>query len=195
VIAERSQKVTDDRATWTARKRDRASIRDAILRYFWGADRGDQTLHQSAFAPDGKLFIDGVQRRGPGAPPPDQLPQPKGVALDEVVATTHHLHQSDIRFVDDGAGDAPAVALVESYATAYVLVETGGERRLLVRGLRYLDRFERRDQQWLIAERRHNVDWMYEAMPSMAVTRSDRVSFDDWCTAESASARQPARRE
>ena len=93
--------MTDDDATWIARERDRASIRHAILRYFWGLDRGDQTLHQSAFAPGGRLFIDGVLRRGPGAAPPEQLPEPNGVPLNEVVATTHHLHQSDIRFLDD----------------------------------------------------------------------------------------------
>jgi hypothetical protein len=176
--------MTDDDATWIARERDRASIRHAILRYFWGLDRGDQTLHQSAFAPGGRLFIDGVLRRGPGAAPPEQLPEPNGVPLNEVVATTHHLHQSDIRFLDDEAGVAPTVALVESYATAYVLVEADETRRLLVRGLRYLDRVERRQDQWLIAERRHNVDWMYEATPNIALTRADRASFDDWYAAQ-----------
>jgi hypothetical protein len=165
----------DDAEGW--REHATRQIREAMLNYFWAADRGNPDLLDLAFTADGKLFIDDIQRRGPGSPSPSEQPQPRGVPLDDVVATTHHLHQSDIRFVDDAPGP---FALAETYATAYLLVQTGGMRRLLVRGLRYLDRFEPSDGVWRIVERRHNVDWMYETTPDMAVPRSERRTFAEW---------------
>jgi hypothetical protein len=161
----------------TLRERASQQMRQAMLNYFWAADRGRPDLLDLAFAPDGKLYVDGVQRRGPGAPPAAEQPQPRGVPLDQVVATSHHLHQSDIRVVDDPSGP---YALAETYATAYVLVETEGTQRLLIRGLRYLDRFETHDGVWLIAERHHNVDWMYETTPDIALVRGERRTFGSW---------------
>ena len=147
----------EDDLRWLREERDRYAIRQTFLRYFWGADRGDVNLHESAFAPDARLFIDGVQRRGAGAPPRSLQPDPRGISMSSIVATTHHLHRSDIRFEGDEA-------LAESYATAHVLIEEQGRRRVLVRGLRYLDRLVRQGDDWLIAERHHNLDWMYSAV-------------------------------
>lgn len=172
----------DDAAHRATRSRDRDEIDQAMLRYFWGADRGEPDLVSSAFAPNGKLFVDGVQRRGPGAESPDQLPDPNGVPMDRILATTHHRHHSDVRFVDVDN------ALSETVATAYLLVADDDRRRLLVRGLRYLDHFSRVHGQWRIIERRHNVDWMYEAEPLIFVRRDERESFDGWLSRHRATA-------
>src|SRR5882762_4419224 len=76
-------------------------IRATLLKYIHGIDRGDHQLRLTAFAPDGKMFIDGVQVMGPGAmkrasnsPPAPGLPP-----RENIIAMSHHLHQVDISLV------------------------------------------------------------------------------------------------
>lgn len=170
-----------DNERWVEEARARQDIRETILRYFRGIDRGDRALHGSAFAPDAKLFIDGIQRRGPGTPPAEQQPDPIGVPVERIMASSHHLHQSDVRLEDDRA-------YVESNATAYLLLRGDSQPAMIVRGLRYLDRFARIEDAWLIVERHHTVDWMYRTNAEIAKDLAARASFPAWLDAQKATA-------
>ena len=158
-------------AAWIAEQRDRQQIDRTIRRYFSDLDTGVGAVNSAAFAPDGRLFLEGVQIRGPDAAEPGRISAPKGMpAADRILGFTHCLHQSDIRLDGDSA-------FGEVYATAYVLIDVGEGPRVLVRGLRYLDRYVRAGDGWLIGERRHNVDWMFEAPASLALALPQRARF------------------
>jgi hypothetical protein len=53
----------------------------------------------------------------------------------------------------------------ESYCIAHHLFTYGGECKLMVAWLRYGDKFAKRDDAWLFAERNLYVDWT-ETRPS-----------------------------
>jgi hypothetical protein len=54
----------------------------------------------------------------------------------------------------------------EAYCLAHHVSISGGERRLMVASLRYLDTFLKVDENWLFAERRLYIDWMDERVLS-----------------------------
>jgi hypothetical protein len=158
-------------AAWIAEQRDRQQIDRAIRQYFSDLDTGVGAVNSSAFARDGRLFLEGVQIRGPEAAPRGRIGAPKGMPpADRILGFTHCLHQCDIRLDGDRA-------FGEVYATAYVLIDVGDGPRMMVRGLRYLDRYVRAGDAWLIGERRHNVDWMFEAPASLALALPQRARF------------------
>jgi hypothetical protein len=164
-------------AAWIAEQRDRQQIDCTIRQYFSDLDKGVGAVNSSAFAPDGRLFLEGVQIRGPQAASPGRISAPKGMPpADKILGFTHCLHQSDIRLDGDRA-------FGEVYATAYVLIDVGEGPRLLVRGLRYLDRYVRAGDAWLIGERRHNVDWMFEASADLARSLAERQQFSTFLQA------------
>ncbi len=70
-----------------------------------------------------------------------------------IPVTLHTLGQSLIE-LQAGA------ALVETHVTAYHRIDMGGEERDIVIGGRYLDRMERRDQEWRISHRVMLYDWL-----------------------------------
>ena len=155
----------DDRQ-WLREERDRRAIEELIKRYFLSLDRGDPALQDEVFAPDGRLWVGGKVIRGPGAEPPGAVAGIDGTPE----GFTHVLGQSVIWLDGDRARG-------ESNAVAY-LVMAGEPRRMLVRGLRYLDHFVRTAAGWRIADRRHNLDWMFEAPASVAVPLAGRVQLD-----------------
>ena len=169
-----------DDQTFIREQRDRHLIQEALRRYFWGIDRGNHALRFTAFAPGGIMEIAGVQNIGPLAPNPDDFPPPAGVPpREQIHSFDHHLHHSEIRFEGDEAFAA-------TNATAYLLVDRGQGREMLVRGVRYHDHFVRVGDDWGIKERIHIVDWMYVAPAEIGNRTSERENFDDFVRAKMA---------
>ena len=133
---------SDEIAEFLAREK----IRDCLARLARGEDRRDATLIGACYWPD-SLTDYGVFRGNfdeylawvvPGSP--------------AIPVTQHVLGQSVI----DLKGD---VALAETQVVSYHRVNMGEEERDTVIGGRYLDRFEKRDGAWRIAERTMLYDW------------------------------------
>jgi hypothetical protein len=72
--------------------------------------------------------------------------------LNRYEATTHFNGQSTVVLDGDRATG-------ESYCLAHHLYTEGGDRKLMVASLGYLDTFVKGDGAWLFAERRLYVDW------------------------------------
>jgi hypothetical protein len=130
----------------------RAEIAEVVIRYVRAIDRMDEVLLRSCFHPDSR------HRHGAF----------EGLSFDfcsrameicrQVVATHHQLGPVSIEL----AGDT---AYAETYFTAHhrfgEVPPPGGrphEDRFM--GGRYVDRFERRDGVWKIAERTGVNDWL-----------------------------------
>ncbi len=125
---------------------DREQIRDCIARLARGEDRRDPDLIRASYWPDSTTdygmwsgdFAAYLAWVVPGA--------------DAIKVTQHVLGQS----VVDLDGD---VARVETHVNSYHRVDMGaGDRDTLIGG-RYLDRMEKRDGQWRIAQRTMLYDW------------------------------------
>jgi hypothetical protein len=132
---------------------DEAEIRRVLYRYVRGIDRADFELVRSCYHPDG------VDHHGTFTGTRDEFVEFVIGDVGTHTFTTHHLTNISIEVCGDQA-------LVESYA----LTANGGEpmtdaRRNWVGGFRYIDRFERRDGEWLIAERHIVSDWMERWAP------------------------------
>jgi ketosteroid isomerase-like protein len=118
-------------------------IRRSIYRYCRGVDRGDTDMIASAYHEDAE------ENHGPFRGTGRQFAQdlvPLMVAVPE--ASRHHV----TNVIVDRDGDA---ANVESYFIAFHA--QSGNGREFVTG-RYLDRFECREGQWKIAQRRFVID-------------------------------------
>ena len=135
---------------------DRAEIGDVLLRYFRGVDRRDWTLVRSCFFADARTDyapfyqggIDDFMRF---------LEDPAGFGLFD---RTFHFAGNQLIELDGDGGDT---AETEVYAMAqHTSAADAGQstRNFLTVWLRYLDRFERRDGRWAIADRRIEVDWI-----------------------------------
>jgi len=76
--------------------------------------------------------------------------------LNKYDATTHFVGQSTIFTLtaDRATGEA--------YCLAHHVTVDGGQRRLMLASLRYLDTFAKTDGAWRFAERRLYVDWIEE---------------------------------
>lgn len=159
-----------DLSEWMARERDRREIEELVKLYFAAVDRGDAALQERIFAPDGRLWIADRLVRGPGA-------DPAGVPWELIrvpagkIASTHAMQQCVIELGD-------ATARGETTAVSYLAIQ-GEPKRMQVRGVRYLDRFVKRDGAWRIAERRHCLDWIFEAEATFALAQAERAAFAD----------------
>jgi len=122
----------------------RAEITDVVKRLARGTDRLDEALMASCYHPDG--FDDHNSFRGSGV----EFARWVCEVLPHFVATHHVVADPYIRIEGD-------VAQVDTYCTAH---HVGGDSDMVL-GLRYVDRFERRDGRWLIAKRVCAFDWTY----------------------------------
>ena len=117
-------------------------IREVLMRLARGTDRRDAALIRSCY------HADAVDDHGAFRGGPAEFAEwvPKTLAIFE--STMHVLGNVSIEL----DGDA---ARVESYCTAHHVFppQPPGGARDMVLGLRYLDRFEKRDGRWLIAKR------------------------------------------
>jgi hypothetical protein len=75
--------------------------------------------------------------------------------LRSLIASTHIMSQPVIELDGDRAH-------VETSGLAFLVAPTDGQPVVRTRGLRYVDEFVLQDGRWLIAERVHRCDWMYE---------------------------------
>jgi SnoaL-like domain len=125
---------------------DKDGIRECVIRLARGEDRRDAKLIGASYWPDAATdfgilagsFDEYLAWVVPGSP--------------AIAVTQHVLGQTLI----DLRGDA---ALAETHVTAYHRMDMGGQDRDVVIGGRYLDRFEKRDGEWRIAQRTMLYDW------------------------------------
>jgi hypothetical protein len=122
---------------------DRDEIRQALMRYCRGVDRGDEALINSAFHP--------------GAIDDHGQPRP---ATELARSVAHGYHSQLMHFTGNVLieldGDS---ASVESYFISFSPQEVGGTTCTRTRAGRYLDRFERRNGEWKIVHRMVVDEW------------------------------------
>ena len=124
-------------------------IRDALMRYARGVDRGDPDLIASCFFPDAVDDHGGIELTGAEA-------GPRFTGSRKMSASgaggQHFLGNITIELDGDKA-------YTESYFVSYLIVDRDGAEYTRFRGARYIDRFERRDGVWKIAYRVVVDDW------------------------------------
>jgi len=84
----------------------------------------------------------------------DELFEPDGKMPGKPLAASHLMHHCTIELQGETAKS-------DAFAVSYLVLE-GKSDRMLVRGLRHLDRFQRLPSGWRIQERWHNLDWVFE---------------------------------
>jgi hypothetical protein len=120
---------------------DRQEIHDALMRYCCGIDRGDLDLILSAFHDDALDNHTGVEERAV-----DRFTQTVKRATGMGMLTSHNLGNIYIRVKGE-------VAFSQSYFTAWHRLEIDAKPYDWVISGRYVDRFERRNAERLIAHR------------------------------------------
>lgn len=138
----------DHRRAALDRLLDERAINEVLTRYTRAADHADLELMRSCYWP-GAYDWHGSFR----GPIEEFIPWVEG-RLNEYSTTRHHLSNIRIEFDED-----PSHALVESYVLAYHNMLPPDEDELLFLGLRYIDRMERRGDEWRIGERVCAYDW------------------------------------
>jgi len=127
----------------------REAIRDCVYRYCRGVDRCDEEMLRSAYWEDARddhcLF---VGRR-------EELIAWVLPLLRSMAASQHTIGNVLIRLYGDHAD-------VESYYRGHHRVHDGSKFVDSVQAGRYVDRFEKRDDEWRIARRKVIVDWFRE---------------------------------
>jgi hypothetical protein len=128
----------------------RAEIGDVIKRLARGTDRLDAELIESCYHQDGT--DDHNAFRGTGA----EFAKWVVDTLPYFAATHHFVADPYIRLTGD-------VAQVDTYCIAHHISRPGddGHASDMVLALRYVDRFERRANNWRIAKRVCAFDWTY----------------------------------
>jgi hypothetical protein len=125
---------------------DRLAIAETLALYCRGIDRCDGALLSAVFTPDARIDY------GDGARSPDDTIPGLIAALGAMRLTQHNISNTVMRLSGDMAkAETNCVAL-------HILSATEGEIELVVGG-RYLDRLEKREGRWRIAERLYVMDW------------------------------------
>src|ERR1700751_861781 len=137
---------------------DRLAIRELVEAYAHCADRRDAKGQMSLFT-EGAHFVGYMNAKD--STPSMELHSRGSLApvfadLNKCDATTHFIGQSTIFTLtaDRASG--------ETYCLAHHVTVDGGQRRLMLASLRYLDTFVKADGAWLFAERLLYVDWVDE---------------------------------
>jgi hypothetical protein len=128
---------------------DREVIRDCLFRYSRAVDRRDEDLLRSVYWPDATDTHLAFTGSAEGF---IQWALPKLRAMNQ----TMHLIGNIIIRLSGFRAD------VESYVYGFHRIETGGVMRDTIACGRYLDRFERRGDEWRIAARLLVTDWFRE---------------------------------
>jgi hypothetical protein len=128
---------------------DREAIRDCMFRYSRAIDRCDMELLRTVYWPGAMDHHTGFE---------GTVEEFIAWAEPKLRAMPHSVHMlGNILIRLDGA-----TARVESYYWS-VNVMAAGETREVVAAGRYLDRFERRGDEWRVAERLVLHDWFRES--------------------------------
>jgi uncharacterized protein (TIGR02246 family) len=128
------------------------AITSCIARYARALDDRDFDAVAACFTADAQVTYSGVAL-APGREAIVDYLQ----GLRSLIASTHIMSQPVI----DIDGDR---ARVETSGLAFLVASTDAQPVVRTRGLRYVDQFVRQDGRWLIAERVHRCDWMYEGL-------------------------------
>jgi hypothetical protein len=137
---------------------DRLAIRELVEAYAHCADRRDAEGQMSLFTAD-THFVVYMNAKDPT--PSQELHSRDELApvfadLNKYHATTHFVGQSTIFTLTSDR------ATGEAYCLAHHITVDGGNRRLMLASLRYLDTFVKWDGAWLFSERILYVDWLEE---------------------------------
>lgn len=127
---------------------DRLAIRDVLASYYRAIDRRDWDALTGVYADDARF-------RSP--PRLEQNGRDTIIASTSRVAVykrTYHFMGNHIAWVDGDDADA------ETYAVARHYYDKDGEEQEYVIGIRYLDKLQRRDGQWLIVDRLMRYDFL-----------------------------------
>ena len=128
---------------------DKDEIRDVLMRYARGVDRGEADIVASCYHPDAIDDHGGIQLTGTEAGPrftATRKPSTQGQLMQ------HFMGNISI----DVDGDT---AYTETYCIAFLHPERDAAEHTVWRGLRYLDRFEKRNGAWKVAYRVVVDDW------------------------------------
>jgi len=128
---------------------DREAIRDCLYCYSRGVDRCDEDMLRSVYwedAVDDHVLFTGTR---------EELIAWVLPLLRGMEASQHSISNVLIRLHGDHAD-------VESYYTGYHRVHDGTASRDSVQSGRYVDRFEKRYDEWRIARRKVVIDWFRE---------------------------------
>jgi hypothetical protein len=125
---------------------DREKIRECVATLARGEDRRDAELISAAYWPDSTTDY-GVFAGSFDAYLAWVVP-----GSDAIACTQHVLGQTFVQLEGD-------VARAETQVLSYHRVDMGAEHRDTMVGGRYLDRMEKRDGAWRIAERTMLYDW------------------------------------
>jgi ketosteroid isomerase-like protein len=141
---------------------DRLAIRELVEAYAHCADRRDADRQMALFTSDAH-FVVYMNAKDPK--PSQELHSREALApvfadLNRYDATTHFDGQTSM-FTLNGER-----ATGETYCLAHHVTVDGGQRRLMVASLRYLDTFAKIEGAWLFAERLLYVDWLEERLLS-----------------------------
>jgi hypothetical protein len=132
---------------------DRHQISERLLQYFTNVDRRLWEPVQGVFLPDAVLDYSDLMPIGAEASPAEVVRR-IAEAIDLYSVTVHQMGNGDIVVRGDEAESETWVTAIHVYADP----ERNGGRRP-VAGLRYADRWIRRDDGWFIAGRRAVTDW------------------------------------
>jgi hypothetical protein len=133
---------------------DKEAIRDCLARFCHGFDRGDAEIVKSAYWPDATEDHAGSYE-GPVYPWIDETIK----FLRARQATWKTIGINLIRISGEDAD-------VESYVFAVSnLPNVAGESRHVLAGARYLDRMQRRSDEWRILRRVAVMDWFIDVDP------------------------------
>lgn len=131
----------------TERLTAESDIRACLLRYARGVDRLDMDLVRACYHPDA------TDSHGSVSGPVDEFVPWVERVLKRYDLTMHFLGNPLVEFTD------AEHARVETYGMAMHRSAGGADRLNLVTGFRYLDRFDRRNNEWRIATRVAVTEW------------------------------------
>jgi hypothetical protein len=135
---------------------DRLAIYETLALYCRGIDRCDAEQLAAAFTPDARIDY------GDGARPAAEAIPGLMAGLGAMRLTQHNISNTVMRISGDSArAETNCVAL-------HIIPAPEGEIELVVGG-RYLDRLDKREGRWRIAERLYVMDWNRTQPATMAL--------------------------
>ena len=135
---------------------DRLAIAETLALYCRGIDRCDAQQLAAAFTPQAVIDY------GDGAKPVAEVIPGLMAGLGAMRLTQHNISNTVMRLSGDSArAETHCVAL-------HLIPAPEGEIEVVVGG-RYLDRLEKREGRWRIAERLYVMDWNRTAPATMAL--------------------------
>ena len=130
---------------------DKANIREVTARYFFCLDSRDWEKLRSCFTPDASFERKALSQIRTGI-----VEIIKGAKQVEVYSATCHMMSSQSIDINNNH------ATTDTFATTTCVVGPIERGRILIRGLRYIDKFLRTLEGWRIQYRTHIPIWQYE---------------------------------